>query len=184
MIAALRNRPLTVQALLIAVLTSGALLVGAHIYEALGYIPCQLCLDQRQAHWTALAVASAGLIAYFLLNARLGAAAAVGAAAMVYAYSTGLAFFHVGVEYKFWPGPATCSGQAGGLADTDGLLTALEEKPVGPSCEDAQWRLLGISFAGYNMLASAGLFALTLAAAAGAARAARDHRRPHHGQTA
>lgn len=181
MLAVLRTPSFTVQALFVAAVTSASLLIGAHIFEALGYPPCALCLDQREAHWAALGVCAAGLCAYFLLKARLAAAAAVGAAAMVYIFSAGLAFFHTGVEYKFWPGPATCSGPAGGLSDTDGLIKALEEKPVGPACEDAQWRLFGISMAGYNLLFSAGLFALTFAAALSAARAERDARRPGGG---
>lgn len=179
MLTFFQTRPFTVQALLIAAATSAGLLIGAHLYQALGYIPCQLCLDQREAHWAALAVAAAGLGAYVVLRARLAAGAAVGAAALVYAYSAGLAFFHTGVEYKFWPGPATCSGGAGVLTDAGDLEHALQEKPVGPSCADAQWRVLGISLAGYNLIISAGLFALTLSATAGAARAARNERRPH-----
>ncbi|HPE30992.1 MAG TPA: disulfide bond formation protein B, partial [Parvularculaceae bacterium] len=91
MLAALRQRPFTVQALIVAVAASASLLVGAHIFEAFGYLPCPLCLDQRQAHWVALAVAGAGLGAHFLFRARLAAAAAVGAAAMVYLFSAGLA---------------------------------------------------------------------------------------------
>lgn len=179
MLAALRKRPFTVQALAVAAVTSAGLLIGGHIFEAFGYLPCPLCLDQRQAHWAALAVAGAGLGAHFLLRARLAAAAAVGAAAMVYAVSAGLAFFHTGVEYKFWPGPATCSGAAGGLVEAGGLAEALTKKPARPACEEAQWRLFGISMAGYNLLLSAGLLALTLTAAAGAARAAHNARRPH-----
>lgn len=182
MLAALRQRPFTVQALIVAVAASASLLVGAHIFEAIGYLPCPLCLDQRQAHWVALAVAGAGLGAHFLFRARLAAAAAVGAAAMVYLFSAGLAFFHTGVEFKFWPGPATCSGQASAITDASVLETALVEKPKGPSCIDAQWRFLGISMAGYNLLASAGLFARTLAAAVSAARAAHDARRPGPGR--
>ncbi|MFZ5618511.1 MAG: disulfide bond formation protein B, partial [Pseudomonadota bacterium] len=38
---------------------------------------------------------------------------------------------------------------------------------------EAAWRLLGVSMAGYNLLISAGLFALCLVAAVGAGRDAR-----------
>ncbi|MBI1364560.1 MAG: disulfide bond formation protein B [Alphaproteobacteria bacterium] len=178
MIGALRKRPFTEQALVVAALTSGALLLGAHIFEWLGYAPCQLCLDEREAHWTALAVASAGLFAHFVFRAPLGAAAAVGAAALVYAASAGLAFFHVGVEFHFWPGPATCSGGGQAITDAADLASALSRKFHGPSCDQAAWRFLGVSMAGYNLLFSAGLFALTLSAAFHAARAAREARRP------
>ncbi|MEE2690262.1 MAG: disulfide bond formation protein B [Pseudomonadota bacterium] len=178
MIEAFRRRPFTEQALWISALASAALLAGAHLFEAFGKLPpCALCLDQREAHWTALGVAAAGLFSHLVLKARLAAAAAAGAAALVYAVSAGLAFFHTGVEFGYWPGPATCSGHA--IVDAaDGLAAALGQKPAAPSCEDAFWRLFGISMAGYNLMASAGLFALTAAAALGAARTARNARRP------
>ena len=178
MIEALRKRPFVEQALGLAALTSAALLAGAHIFQALGYAPCALCLDQREAHWTALAIALAGLAASVVLKARFVAAAAVGAAALIYSVSAGLAFFHAGVEFGYWPGPPSCSGGGGPMVDAGGLLEALNERPKPPSCEEAAWRLFGVSMAGYNVLASAGLFALTLAAALGAARQARRDRKP------
>jgi len=165
----------TERALFAAFAASAALLAGAHLFEKVGGLaPCILCLDQREAHWAALAVAAAGLIAARLFKSKLGAAAAVGAAALVYAVSAGLAFYHTGVEYKFWPGPAICSG--GGPVDLEGVAAALEGAAEAPSCEDAAWRLLGVSMAGYNMLASAGLFALTLFAAIAETRRARNNR--------
>jgi len=166
----------TERALLAAFGVSATLLAGAHLFEKVGgLIPCVLCLDQREAHWTALAVAAAGLAAARLFNSRLGAAAAVGAAALVYAVSAGLAFYHTGVEYGYWPGPALCAG-GGGAVNIEDLSASLSQKANGPSCEDVQWRFLGVSMAGYNLLASAGLFALTLAAAISETRAARRAR--------
>lgn len=159
----------------LSALVSGALLAGAHIFEALGFLPCDLCLDQREAHWAALSVALAGFAAGVILKARNAASAAVGAAALVYAVSAGLAFYHAGVEFKFWPGPATCSG--GALADISAGLDLggeLEKGPSGPSCTDAAWRFTGISMAGYNLLASAGLFVLCFGASISAARQARQ----------
>lgn len=139
---------------------SASLLAGAHLFEKVGGLaPCVLCLDQREAHWTALAVAVAGLAAARLFKSRLGAAAAVGAAALVYAVSAGLAFYHTGVEFKYWPGPAICAG--GGPVDIGSIGAALDDAPEVADCSDAPWRLFGISMAGYNLLISAGLFALT-----------------------
>ncbi|MEL6372142.1 MAG: disulfide bond formation protein B [Pseudomonadota bacterium] len=155
-----------------SVVLSASLLAGAHVFQALGYAPCDLCLDQREAHWTALGVSFAGLAAALVFKARRAAAAAIGAAALVYAVSAGLAFYHTGVEFKFWPGPPTCT--SGGVVELGegGLAGALEKGPSGPSCEDAPWRFLGISMAGYNFLFSAGLFALCLSAAVTANRVA------------
>lgn len=162
----------TERALGLALLMSGALLAGAHLFERVGgLLPCVLCLDQREAHWTALAVAGAGLVLARLFKSKLAAASAVGAAALVYLVSAGLAFFHVGVEYGYWPGPAICA--AGGPVDLNDVSASLDQPSAGPGCEDVQWRFLGVSMAGYNLLVSAGLFALTLFAALQESRAAR-----------
>lgn len=167
---------LTEQALAASFGASALLLAGAHLFERVGgLVPCILCLDQREAHWTALGVAFAGLMVARLLNSRLGAAAAVGAAALVYAVSAGLAFYHTGVEYKFWPGPAICAPSTGDV-DIGSITSALTQKSDAPSCEDVQWRFLGVSMAGYNLLVSAGLFAFTLAAAIAETRRARRTR--------
>ncbi len=176
MFEAFRKRSFTERALIVSAAASAALLAGAYLFEALGYSPCPLCLDQRQAHWLALAIAFTGLTLHMIFRARLAAAAAVGAAALVYAVSAGLAFYHSGVEWRFWPGPKSCATAASAPATVDDLGEGLNERQRAPACEDAQWRLLGLSMAGYNLLASAGLFALTLSAtliAAGQARAAR-----------
>lgn len=175
MAGALSSLSFAERALIIGFVASAALLAGAHLFERVGgFAPCVLCLDQREAHWTALGVAAAGLVAARLFRSRLGAAAAVGAAALVYAVSAGLAFYHTGAEYKFWPGPAICA--AGGPVDAGSIAAALDRDAAPPSCVDAPWRLFGVSMAGYNMLASAGLFALTFAAAVAESRRARARR--------
>lgn len=183
MLQKFRGKPASVLALAIAVLISAALLAGAHIFEALGYAPCALCLDQREAHWAAIGVSVAGLLAFGLFRAPIAATAAVGAVSLVYLFSAGLSFFHVGVEYEFWPGPATCSGGAGGVTNVDDLTNVFSETVRAPSCTEAQWRFLGVSMAGYNLLFSAGLFALTLAAALAGARTAHRMRRKNFTET-
>lgn len=174
MLAALKSKPFVERALLAAALASATLLAGAHVFEALGYAPCALCLDQREAHWTGLTLSAAGFAAGAVFGWRRAAIAAAGAAALVYLFSAGLAFYHTGVENHYWPGPATCSG--GGPVDPGeaGLGAVLDSKPTGPSCTDAAWRFLGVSMAGYNLFASAGLFALLFFAAL---NATRDQRR-------
>ncbi len=161
-----------------AAAVSAALLAGAHLFERVGgFAPCILCLDQREAHWTALTVAAAGLVFARAFNSRLGAAAAVGALALVYAVSTGLSFYHTGVEHHFWPGPALCAeGGADGPVAIDSIAAALAGPSDAPACDDVPWTFLGVSMAGYNMLASAGLFALTAFAAGAETRRARETR--------
>jgi disulfide bond formation protein DsbB len=70
--------------------------------------------------------------------------------------------YHAGIEWKWWPGPGECSGGfalqwgEGGIVDTPIIR-----------CDEASWRFLGLSFAGWNALVSAFLACL---AAYGATR--------------
>ncbi|MDZ7629502.1 MAG: disulfide bond formation protein B [Parvularculaceae bacterium] len=158
---------------------SAILLAGAHAFERFGgFAPCALCLDQREAHWAGLGVAIAGLALAFVFKSKRIAAAAVGAAALVYGFSAGLAFYHTGVEFKFWPGPVTCSGAGPVSLEPGALADVLNGTASTASCSDAAWTLLGISMAGYNLLFSAALLALCAFAAARAVGEARAEARP------
>jgi disulfide bond formation protein DsbB len=74
------------------------------------------------------------------------------------------------VEWKWWPGPASCTGagsvNASQLAD---FLNGAKTKVV--LCDEAAWRMFGISMAGYNAVISLVLTVLS----AFAARKGRDH---------
>jgi disulfide bond formation protein DsbB len=150
------------RALALCLLGSAGLLAGAHAFERIGGMaPCLLCLDQREVHWAALGVA---LVLLLFARARAFAvvAAGLGALTMIYVFSAGLAGFHAGVEWGFWEGPSGCA--AGGdvpLASSASVLASLDEAAAGPSCSEAAWRLLGISMAGYNMIASSLLAAVS-----------------------
>jgi disulfide bond formation protein DsbB len=87
--------------------------------------------------------------------------------ALVFLVSAGLAAYHAGVEWGFWPGPSACTGQYTAPASTDDFLKSLD---AGASvrCDEAAIRVLGLSLAGWNMLASlaiAGIAALGAKAA-------------------
>jgi disulfide bond formation protein DsbB len=88
-------------------------------------------------HWLILGFAALAIAA--LANAVLGA-------------------YHAGVEWKFWQGPTDCSGP---MLDLGGgsLLESIKTVKV-IRCDDVQWRFLGLSLAGYNVLISLGLAAL------------------------
>lgn len=147
-----------------ALVASAAMLAAAHLFQYFGYQPCLLCLTQRQVYWAAIAVALAAIAARRVLK-NVPASVLVSDVLLGLVFLTGMvvAIYHAGAEWKFWPGPSTCSA-AGGLNPTD-LLDALDKPMHPPSCEDAAWRLAGISMAGYNALISAGLAGLSLLAA-------------------
>jgi disulfide bond formation protein DsbB len=157
-------------AVAVCALASAALIAGAHLFERVGGMPpCLLCLDQREAHWAAIAIS---LIAMPLLirhgeGYRIGAAA-LGAMVLVYVFSAGLAAYHAGVEWKFWEGPATCAASPENVdldlvRGGDVLASLTDTSSDAPPCNEAAWRMLGISMAGYNAVIS-----LLLAMLAGA----------------
>ena len=157
-----------------ALLISAAMLATAHAFQTFGgYQPCTLCLRQREVYWAALAVAAAAVAAGAWRPSR-GAAAWIGAAlALLFLYGAGVAVYHAGAEWKWWPGPAACSssGGAASAAALDRMLAGARIRP--PSCDEAQWRMLGLSMAGWNALVSLGLAGLSGAWALGAAKGAR-----------
>ena len=62
--------------------------------------------------------------------------------------------YHAGVEWKFWEGPASCSTSVNAIGtDVNDLLNDLNTQH-GPSCTDATLRVLGLSFAGWNVITS------------------------------
>ncbi len=142
----------------LAALLSGALLLGALLFEHVGgYAPCQMCYWQRHAHKAVLALALLTIIVRTINpNAlKLDKLFALLIIA-VFLASFALAFWHMGVEYKWWEGPKTCAGGAniGNISSAD-ILSAIQGDTKLAGCSDAPWRLFGLSMAGYNALLSA-----------------------------
>jgi disulfide bond formation protein DsbB len=132
----------------------GLLTIGGFFFfqYVLGYPPCPLCLDQRKAFYVAVPLA-----ALLLLGAGYGASRKVlllGFAVIVLAmlWNAGLSAYHAGVEWKFWQGPIDCSGPIRPLGEGS-LLSRLQNVRV-VRCDEAAWRLFGISLAGYDVLVS------------------------------
>lgn len=144
--------------------TVGGALAFQHIG---GYIPCKLCLGQRLPYYIGIPVM---LLAVLSAAIRLPSVVTRGlllVGGLLMAWGVYLGVFHAGVEWAWWPGPTDCGAVPGGQADTGGkgVLDALDQF-VPPSCDTAALRILGLSLAGWNAIAS---FVLALVALRGAA---------------
>ncbi|TAL32277.1 MAG: disulfide bond formation protein B [Phenylobacterium sp.] len=150
---------------LVAVLVAAAMLATAHAFETFGgYAPCTLCLRQREVYWTIL-----GLGAVFMVVVRLPGGprwreATCWVLGLAFLVGCGLAVYHAGAEWKFWPGPQACASAGGGL-DLTNLSAALDAKIRPPACDEAPWVFAGLSMAGWNALISLGLAGLSAVAA-------------------
>ena len=148
-----RREPPAAAAIAIAVIGIATILGAYYFQFVLGYPPCPLCLDQRMAFYV-----SVPLAALLWLGAGHGAAPKVlllGFLAItgLMLWNTGLSAFHAGVEWKFWPGPTDCSGPLNKLGSVGGLLNKLQDIRI-VRCDEAAWRLFGVSLAGYDVLVS------------------------------
>ena len=149
-----------------AALASAAMLATAHAFQHFGYQPCNLCLRQREAYWGALVVAGAGLALVWLKRLPLWAVSLM--LGGVFAAGAMVAAFHAGVEWKWFPVPQACASIGGGAVEVSDLMAILDgAKLKPPGCEEAAWRMLGLSMAGWNALVSAGLAAIGFLAARG-----------------
>ena len=151
---------------LYAFVASAAMLAIAHGFETFGHLaPCHLCLKQREAYWAALAVSAVAVMVGLVRPAAPAPRIASLVLACVFGYGAYLAAFHAGAEWKWWPAPETCSSGAGkvSLSDIKALMSGHAVR--GPACDKPAWIFLGLSMAGWNFLASAGLVGLSLAAA-------------------
>ena len=129
-------------------------IAGAWFFQlVLDIRPCPLCLEQRYAYYLAIPVG-----ALTALAARSGAPrplllAGLAILALATLANAGLGAYHSGVEWGFWKGPTDCSGPVVNLGNAADLLSKLDTVKV-VRCDEVQWRFLGLSLAGYNVLIS------------------------------
>jgi disulfide bond formation protein DsbB len=153
------NPPLAA-ALAVAIIAA-ATLAGAWFFQlVLDIRPCPLCLEQRYAYYLAVPLAVLTAIAAGRGAARHVVLAGLAILALAAFGNAVLGAYHAGVEWGFWQGPTDCSGPVGNLGSAGTLLQRLDTVKV-IRCDEVQWRFLGLSLAGYNVLIS-----LAMAAAA------------------
>lgn len=126
-----------------------ATIAGAWIFQWMGYEPCELCYKQRWAYYIGIPLA--------LIAALAGPRAlkpGLYLLALILAGNAVFGVYHAGIEWKWWEGPATCSGSlSAGLPD-------LTKKAV--LCNEAALRIFGLSLAGWNAVISAALAGLAV----------------------
>ena len=147
------------------IIMAASLLVLAAVWilQGLGYQPCELCLTQRYAFYAAAPIAA--VTAFIASRGVQGLARALFALlAAVFVVNAALAAYHVGVEYGWWTGPTACTGGLTGSIDVNDLVKALNSAKV-VRCDEVQLRILGLSLAGWNVLASGALAAYAALAA-------------------
>ena len=155
-----RPAPAAGAALAIAAV-GAATILGAYFFEyVLHYQPCPLCLEQRIPYYVAIPLALVVAVAAKRQAPRPLVIAGFAALALVMLVGMAIAAYHAGVEWHLWAGPQECSGDPN-FGRTGSLIEQLNTVRV-VRCDEAAWRLFGLSLAGYNVLISAALAGVAL----------------------
>jgi disulfide bond formation protein DsbB len=125
-----------------------ATILGALASEAFGgLVPCELCLAQRLPYYFGIPL----LLASLLVPAGRARLVLRLAALAIFLWGAYLGIYHAGVEWKFWAGPTACTG-TGSDFGFDALASLNDARFV--PCDQVQFRFLGLSLAGWNVLAT------------------------------
>ncbi|MBV9260632.1 MAG: disulfide bond formation protein B [Pseudolabrys sp.] len=159
MIAAVKRAEPGPTAVVIAA-AGAAIICGFFFFQyVMGLPPCPLCLEQRYAYYFGVPLAI-----LLSLGANHGASSKVllagfGALTVAMLWNAGLGVYHSGIEWKWWAGPTDCTGPLNDLRGKSGLLNQLQDISI-VRCDQAAWRFLGLSLAGWNVLVSLAIAAL------------------------
>lgn len=145
-------------------LTVGTALGFEHVG---GFIPCKLCLEQREPYYAAIPLMALAAVSSWRAWPAWITRGLLTIGGLLMTYGLMLAIYHSGVEWAWWPGPADCTAAANAPQSTAGNLLSTIDKVVPPSCDQAAGRFLGLSFAGWNAVASLVLASIALRAGLG-----------------
>ena len=130
-------------------IASAAILGSALLSQYVGGLqPCELCLYERWPYYAAIVATAIALLS----GGDRAIRAVVALCVLLFAASTVLAFYHVGVEQHWFAGPSACTTSGGATTLEDMKRQILGTAPV--LCDRPAWTLFGVSMAGWNLLAS------------------------------
>jgi disulfide bond formation protein DsbB len=155
-LAVVRKNPPLAAAAIVAVV--GALtIVGFFFFQYVMELPpCPLCLEQRTAYYVCVPLAALLLLG---INNGVSTKVTIAGFAVIAAFmiwNSGLGVYHAGIEWKLWAGPQDCSGPIEKFGSARDILKQLQHINV-VRCDEAAWRFLGLSLAGWNVMVSLGL---------------------------
>ena len=127
----------------------------------MGLPPCPLCLEQRYAFYVSVPLAAMILLGLSVGSSRKVLMLALFAIAAAMLWNAGLGAYHSGVEWHWWPGPQDCSGATPNFSAGGSLIDQINRTRV-VRCDEAAWRFLGLSLAGYNVLVSLSIVAIAV----------------------
>ncbi len=125
------------------------IIAAVHYIEYIGYPPCDLCLKQRWPWYLVLIISFISLF----LNQKLYPWNRF-ALIILFAGSTIFSGWHAGIEWGFWSGPTTCTSTNSAIISHSDFLGTIENIRSLVPCNEADFKILGLSLAVYNFISS------------------------------
>ena len=149
----------------IALVACAATVATAYAVEfLLHFAPCQMCYWQRYAYYAAGGIALFGIAANWRGAKPQFMSALCLLLGLVFAAGAFIAVWHSLVEWKIVPALDGCVANRG--AAISGNLWDQLNRPIAvASCDKAPFRIVGLSMAGWNAIASAALSVASFLAA-------------------
>ncbi len=144
----------------IAVISFTALAAAFASEAFLGLEPCRLCIYQRWPFAIGLLLGIAGAFLPFKRSI-------LGILSLNFFANSGIAFYHTGVEQKWWASAVEgCSVFFAEALEGQSILDNIMSTPMA-RCEDIPWKdpVLGLSMANYNIILCFGLAVVCLVGA-------------------
>lgn len=140
--------PIAVLGVLVAV--SAAALAAALVGQyGFGLHPCPLCIYQRIPYAVVIGLGLIGIVLSMKINVKIGAAV-IALCGIAFLVNSSIAFYHVGVEQKWWASGA-CSVPDFSMLSFEEMQARINNAPA-VSCDAIPWQMFGISMAGYNVI--------------------------------
>lgn len=133
---------------LILALAVAAIGTALFYQYVLNYQPCALCFEERIPYYILIVISILALLTQRFVGKYL----IIGLGVLMFLGSL-YGAYHAGIEWGFWLGPQSCTGSDLNIGSGTDLLAMVRKIKIVP-CDVANWRLFGISFAGYNALVS------------------------------
>ncbi|MDC3063087.1 disulfide bond formation protein B [Alphaproteobacteria bacterium] len=136
----------------LSLLVSSGLLLGAFFLEFyLSLLPCDLCIKQRIIHISILILSLLVFPLSIFSNLKFIMLSILN---LLWLGSSILAFYHFGIEKKFWKGFSECSSNL--IFNENTLDQLLAKSPI--RCDETQFEIVNISLAGWNGIFSLSIF--------------------------
>lgn len=146
---------------LIAVAALGMALISQYFF---GLEPCILCIIQRYPYGIVIALGFIGFALSF--KCKKAVAAIMGIVGVTFLTNSVIAFYHTGVEQKWWPSHLEGCAVPDLGSDPDNILAALETSQAA-RCDEIPWAdpILNLSMANYNVAFCLGLAVIAIISA-------------------